>query len=640
MAMIGATSGHESIDCDFFVSELSNGDAFQTSSSSSFHHHGDRDLESSSPRRRKLREQRSSTVIYEEERSKETKRLRRFKLVIVILAVLLTAAVSTIVYFGISQAEQESNEKEYQDGAELIVLTLENNILDEIRSIESLAVYVSSYASGRETEWPFLEPIPNFETRAAIARGLSDGGMASSLSLILYVTDSNREQYEAFVLRHWMGADNNTELLNNTKIVGDVFTEIFELVQDPNRDDAIKKVASPMDSGPFFPVWMSDPSNLDAVNFNTASISPEWSISLNHVVGSNEPLITTVDTQATAVKGFLQRSAQEEPNSHILYPLTDGIGRSVGVLSNSFSWSSVLNNSLAIDDGEYIVEIDSACTQRLSFRVVGPEVEFLGPGLLHDPKYNSFQYTYDPSTSLRGRAKGPMLMGLLEKKCPYRVHVYATSSTDDVSTSNDAIYYTLGITLAFLIVTAVFCCFVIVIERRQKRVIRSADEARAIVSSLYPSQVRGRLMAHQRDNDAQASVKKLFKFRKWPKKTSKKHLKEKKLVQFSEDSFGDDSDLHGSSTEFGNGDTLKPRRRSRLKTYLDESTTFERLNDDTSSKPIADSFPSATILFADLVGFTSWCSLREPEKVFVLLEGIFVAFDKIAKDRKVFKIET
>ncbi|CAB9511970.1 Receptor-type guanylate cyclase gcy [Seminavis robusta] len=59
-----------------------------------------------------------------------------------------------------------------------------------------------------------------------------------------------------------------------------------------------------------------------------------------------------------------------------------------------------------------------------------------------------------------------------------------------------------------------------------------------------------------------------------------------------------------------------------------------------SSKPLADFFPAATVLFADIVGFTAWSSVREPSQVFVLLETIYTAYDTIAKRRRIFKIET
>ena len=53
-----------------------------------------------------------------------------------------------------------------------------------------------------------------------------------------------------------------------------------------------------------------------------------------------------------------------------------------------------------------------------------------------------------------------------------------------------------------------------------------------------------------------------------------------------------------------------------------------------------DQFPSATVLFMDIAGFTAWSSAREPSQVFLLLETIYRCFDKIAKTRRVFKVET
>lgn len=46
------------------------------------------------------------------------------------------------------------------------------------------------------------------------------------------------------------------------------------------------------------------------------------------------------------------------------------------------------------------------------------------------------------------------------------------------------------------------------------------------------------------------------------------------------------------------------------------------------------------VLFADIAGFTAWSSSREPAQVFILLQAVYQAFDKVAKRRKVFKVET
>lgn len=67
---------------------------------------------------------------------------------------------------------------------------------------------------------------------------------------------------------------------------------------------------------------------------------------------------------------------------------------------------------------------------------------------------------------------------------------------------------------------------------------------------------------------------------------------------------------------------------------------FDDEDEATGVAPLADLFPSTTVIFADIVGFTAWASAREPDQVFILLENIYSAFDKIAYQQNVFKVET
>jgi len=55
---------------------------------------------------------------------------------------------------------------------------------------------------------------------------------------------------------------------------------------------------------------------------------------------------------------------------------------------------------------------------------------------------------------------------------------------------------------------------------------------------------------------------------------------------------------------------------------------------------IADSFPDATILFADLVGFTTLADRSSPARIVELLNTLFLAFDALAKRFKLEKIKT
>ncbi|CAB9521809.1 Receptor-type guanylate cyclase gcy [Seminavis robusta] len=56
--------------------------------------------------------------------------------------------------------------------------------------------------------------------------------------------------------------------------------------------------------------------------------------------------------------------------------------------------------------------------------------------------------------------------------------------------------------------------------------------------------------------------------------------------------------------------------------------------------PLPDVFVHTTVALLDIVGFTAWCSVREPVQVFQFLEQLFQNFDKIAEDNGVYKVET
>ena len=61
---------------------------------------------------------------------------------------------------------------------------------------------------------------------------------------------------------------------------------------------------------------------------------------------------------------------------------------------------------------------------------------------------------------------------------------------------------------------------------------------------------------------------------------------------------------------------------------------------DSFPEVIADSFPEATVLFADIVGFTKFSTGVSPERLVVLLNEIFTDYDTIADNRGLEKIKS
>ncbi|MEA2608647.1 MAG: adenylate cyclase [Chloroflexota bacterium] len=55
---------------------------------------------------------------------------------------------------------------------------------------------------------------------------------------------------------------------------------------------------------------------------------------------------------------------------------------------------------------------------------------------------------------------------------------------------------------------------------------------------------------------------------------------------------------------------------------------------------IAESYPSTTVVFADIVGFTPWAQRTDPARVVDLLDDLFSRFDSVAADHGIEKIKT
>jgi class 3 adenylate cyclase len=175
--------------------------------------------------------------------------------------------------------------------------------------------------------------------------------------------------------------------------------------------------------------------------------------------------------------------------------------------------------------------------------------------------------------------------------CVYAISLYRSADfSSETQSSNLILICIFAISTAFVIMGGTFFMYDRFVRRRNTTMVHAAARSNAILSSLFPTQIRDRLFAEKDENDE-------------PKTFGKNLLS---------------SDALGKKWDSNNGD---------------DELVYK-------SKPIADLFPETTILFADIVGFTAWSSVREPSQVFILLETLFRSFDEIARKRRVFKVET
>lgn len=224
--------------------------------------------------------------------------------------------------------------------------------------------------------------------------------------------------------------------------------------------------------------------------------------------------------------------------------------------------------------------LSNSFNQTLGYRVDGPTATFLGEGEQVNSFCDDVGITADVGQFVADRA-GPQTRAyttvpLNREYGRYHLRVCPSKESEAPFRTNSPILYTCLVALAFLLTSAVFVSYDLLVQRRQKVVLRTAVRSTKIVSSLFPETIRDRVYENAEENE-----------------TTARNLTE----------------------SWATGEPDK-------------------------NLPIADLFPNTTILFADLKGFTAWSSERQPVEVFKLLETLYGAFDEIAIKRSVFKVET
>ena len=190
-----------------------------------------------------------------------------------------------------------------------------------------------------------------------------------------------------------------------------------------------------------------------------------------------------------------------------------------------------------------------------TFELQGPTPVYLGPGDLHDPAFKFF-------------LRKLQLQEHREGVCIHEIVIYPTIVLRSEYATEKPKQYTAIVVLAFIITGILFIVYDRLVTSHSESAVANAKRTSAIVSSLFPANVRDRLFEH-------------------PPKESK---------------------MNNSGMDAFDNDSLVDDQANRSK-----------------SKPIADLFPEVTVMFADIAGFTAWSSAREPFQVFQLLETIYFA---------------
>eukprot|EP00980_Cylindrotheca_fusiformis_P003628 scaffold814_cov100-Cylindrotheca_fusiformis.AAC.10 len=353
------------------------------------------------------------------------------------------------------------------------------------------------------------------------------------------------------------------------------------------------------------PVWQMKSDSVDGTAINFDLLSHEvLKPSLDAVVASKgyslSNFLDSVDTFGT-YRTNAASGKERVPESVLAVPLFDELSSNnatvVGVVMVVIPWDRYFRDFFHEETGDiHIVLDDGSCGSEYTFLVSGPKVSFVGEGNLHNAKYTSSARTREFITGAHTVCSFFFTV--------YRAHELYLDEFDPIS----KIIPIIGLTIGF---TIIFILYDVLLRKREERVVNVAERSNAIVAALFPAEFRDRLFGRGEKDMASASDSTAAP------ESSKFRLK----------SFLAREEQTAKANENVNADLAAPTLAGM------ESAMYD-------TRPIADLFPIATIMFADIAGFTAWSSVREPSQVFTLLETVYQSFDNIAKRKRVFKVET
>ena len=460
-----------------------------------------------------------------------------------------------------------------------------------VKSVGSLATTITVYGLATESAWPFVT-VPHFETLGSELLELAGSNL---LTFNVLVGERNKTAWESYSVAHqgWIqeGLDRQGRGQNASPIVPYIFDRSHHNAS--SRPDMVPAhpdygVTWQIAPAPAVPSLVNDNVLADHLFNKTFDVLLE----AGHAVLSH-----AVDVARDSASNL------SRPQSFLVSPIfkEDVVNNTVsldtlgGFLNVMLPWDNFFRNILPENVDGIEVVIRNYCTEDFTFVINGPNVVFQGLGDLHNPSYDNYevhlQFAYEEE-----KQDTPAEQAAL---CYFTYSIYPSHRFQATYFTNKPIIYTVGVALIFVITSAVFIAYDILVERRQNKVMNSAVRSNAIVSSLFPAQVRDRLMDGNNDDPTGKARKNADVLRQ-----AGMAVNGQRLSSAGHQSAGDLSEeMPAGSALFRN-------------------------------QPIADLFPNATVMFGDIAGFTAWSSVREPTQVFVLLESVYNAFDQIARRRK------
>ena len=186
-----------------------------------------------------------------------------------------------------------------------------------------------------------------------------------------------------------------------------------------------------------------------------------------------------------------------EPLTSVSVPVVDSFDekrKTVAVILSFLPWSSYFEGILTDSTRSISAVLSNTCQGPYTYEIRGEQVIFLGKGNLANSKYEDMMISIDLDSSQIIIEPNTIALNLNQDLCQYTLRIYPTREGDKYYNNFLPLITTLTVGAVFLMTAAVFYFYDSMVERRQKVVLDTAQRSTAIVSSIFPKNVRDQML--------------------------------------------------------------------------------------------------------------------------------------------------
>lgn len=262
----------------------------------------------------------------------------------------------------------------------------------------------------------------------------------------------------------------------------------------------------------------------------------------------------------------------------------------VGAISAELPWHAFFSNLIPHGIDGIALVVKNSCNQSASFMVNGPEVEFWGSGDLHNTDFDEYEVSGDFDAAFAS-----------SKGCEsFSIHIYPSDAIMNRYQTNSPKVYTIIVVLIFVGVSLLFILYDHLVEKRQEKIMSSAVRSSALINSLFPANVRERLMDDAVQQQQQQELLELgdhaISLQQEQPIQQKEEQKQNQSSPFTRSPLGQRPLLKRRFS----GDLIRPSVVRSMNQATEENNSKTSLIKIYDSKPIADFFPKCSVMFGTI----------------------------------------